>query len=104
MAVEALLAVIARSLVTFLIVGDSWMVSDLAVVTGEEVLDPLLPNEKVRPAVRIENAGLCPGIGGTGMSWRARLNEIDESAPVGTSVEDGRVEEELNRADEAELS
>lgn len=87
-AVLVVLAVAALSLVATVPldrgVTTSWRWSDLA----EE---DLFPKEKVRPEDRREKKEeSC--IGGTGTSW------------MGISVELGNVDEELNFAEEAELS
>lgn len=63
----------------------------------------LLPKEKVRAEERSENGGRGTGAGGTGISWKGL--GFPEAALMSerVSVEEGMVEEELSRAEEAAL-
>lgn len=66
-------------------------------------MGPFDPKENVRPPARTEKPGRESGIGGTGISGIGRLNDFGSDV-IGMSVEEGRVEVELCRAEEAELS
>jgi hypothetical protein len=73
-------------------------------VIGED-LGLFVPNENVRPAFARRAKESCDsGIGGTGISCNALFRGNALSTCTGTSVDEGSVEEELNRAEEAELS
>lgn len=101
----AVLAVRARSRVPFLDAGESLCsVLGLEAAAGDAVLGAFVPKENLRPAALIEKAGRDSGIGGTGISCKALRSETVESSWIGTSVDDGRVDEELKRAEEEELS
>lgn len=64
----------------------------------------LLANENVRPAF-LNDHPLERAAGGTGISWRGRCPETIELAceSLEISVEEGMVDEELKRAEEAAL-
>lgn len=68
--------------------ADGWFCRGVP-IDGGVILGAFVPNEKVLPAARSADAKDDSGIGGTGRSW--------------VEWSEGRVEEELNLADE-ELS
>jgi hypothetical protein len=63
----------------------------------------LLPKEKVRAEERNENGGRGTGVGGAGMSWKGFGFPEAALTSERVSVEEGMVEEELRRAEEAAL-
>lgn len=69
---------------------------------GNEGVAFFLPNEKLLPAARNDN--VCgSGIGGIGI-FRDSMGFGGGFSSKGVSVEEGRVDEELNRAEDEELS
>jgi hypothetical protein len=72
-----------------------------AIEDGPPVL--LLLKEKVRAEERNENGGRGIGVGGAGMSWKGFGFPEAALTSERVSVEEGIVEEELRRAEEAAL-
>ena len=104
-AVLAELAVAARSLPKSLL-GVLWL--DSAITCGgigDAELDflALVPKENVRLEPRNEKPGLVGGLGGTGVSWKGRWVDDLQLISDRASVEEGIVEEELRRAEDAAL-
>lgn len=102
-AVLAVLAENARSLLLSAIGGARGTPGGGGWETIEDDPPILLPKEKVRAEERSENGGRGTGAGGTGISWKSL--GFPEAALMSerVSVEEGIVEEELSRADEAAL-
>jgi hypothetical protein len=71
-------------------------------VSGSTGFGAFAPKENVRPPALREKVDFVCGIGGIGRGFCERGKEV--SSGVCASVEEGRVDEELNRADDEELS
>jgi hypothetical protein len=101
--VLAVLAERARSLLLSAI-GAAW---GTAGRWGGDAIDddpPVrLPKERVRAEERNENGGRGTCVGGTGMSWKGLGFPEAALTSERVSVEEGIVEEELRRAEEAAL-